>query len=103
MEFLQTYLNIKIFVIIFIICFIVKAILKKINKKEKIFKERRKNTLLLKIIKAVFTVVFLIKVVDIKSDLKIFSFNRVLKSIEAGMENIKEYKEISKNLDILFL
>lgn len=99
MEFLQTYLNIKIFVIIFIICFIVKAILKKINKKEKIFKERRKNTLLLKIIKAVFAVVFLIKAVDIKSDLKIFSFNRVLKSIEAGMENIKEYKEISENLD----
>lgn len=99
MEFLQTYLNIKIFVIIFIICFIVKAILKKINKKEKIFKERRKNTLLLKIIKAVFAVVFLIKAVDIKSDLKIFSFNRVLKSIEAGMENIKEYKEISANLD----
>ena len=53
----------------------------------------------MKVIKVVFAVVFLIKAVDIKSDLKIFSFNRVLKSIEAGMENIKEYKEISENLD----
>ena len=47
----------------------------------------------MKAIKVVIAVVFLIKAVDIKSDLKIFSFNRVLKSIEAGMENIKEYKE----------
>ena len=53
----------------------------------------------MKTIKIVFAVVFLIKAVDIKSDLKIFSFNRVLKSIETGMENIKEYKEISANLD----
>lgn len=99
LEFLQTYLNIKIFAVIFLICFMIKILFRKINKKEKIIKEKRKNSLLMKAIKVVFAVVFLIKAVDIKSDLKIFSFNRVLKSIEAGMENIKEYKEISANLD----
>ena len=98
-EFLQTYLNVKIFAVIFLIYFIIKIAFKKINKKEKKFKEKRKNTLLLKIIKVVFVIVFLIKAVDVKSDLKIFSFNRVLKSIEVGIENIKEYKEISTNLD----
>lgn len=99
LEFLQTYLNIKIFVIVFLICFIIKTLFKRNNKREKIIKEKRKNSLLMKTIKIVFAVVFLIKAVDIKSDLKIFSFNRVLKSIETGMENIKEYKEISANLD----
>ena len=99
MEFLQTYLNIKTFVIVFLICFIIKILFRKNNKREKIIKEKRKSSLLMKAIKVVIAVVFLIKAVDIKSDLKIFSFNRVLKSIEAGMENIKEYKEISANLD----
>ena len=99
LEFLQTYLNIKTFVIVFLICFIIKTLFKRNNKREKIIKEKRKNSLLMKTIKIVFAVVFLIKAVDIKSDLKIFSFNRVLKSIETGMENIKEYKEISANLD----
>ncbi len=99
MEFLQTYLNIKTFVIVFLIYFIIKILFRKNNKREKIIKEKRKSSLLMKAIKVVIAVVFLIKAVDIKSDLKIFSFNRVLKSIEAGMENIKEYKEISANLD----
>lgn len=99
LEFLQTYLNITTLVIVFLIYFIIKILFRKSNKREKIIKEKRKNSLLMKVIKVVFAVVFLIKAVDIKSDLKIFSFNRVLKSIEAGMENIKEYKEISANLD----
>ena len=99
LEFLQTYLNITTLVIVFLIYFIIKILFRKSNKREKIIKEKRKSSLLMKVIKVVFAVVFLIKAVDIKSDLKIFSFNRVLKSIEAGMENIKEYKEISANLD----
>ena len=99
LEFLQTYLNITTLVIVFLIYFIIKILFRKSNKREKIIKEKRKSSLLMKVIKVVFAVVFLIKAVDIKSDLKIFSFNRVLKSIEVGMENIKEYKEISANLD----
>lgn len=99
LEFLQTYLNIKTLVIVFLICFITKILFRKSNKREKIIKEKRKSSLLIKVIKVVFAVVFLIKAVDIKSDLKIFSLARVSKSIEAGIENIREYKEISANLD----
>lgn len=95
-EFLQTYIDIKlIFLIFFIILlfyFSIKILKKKISIDEnKLFKSN--------IIKFILIIFPIVKIFSISSDSEIFNVIRFINSVRVSAKNIKEYKEVFSNID----
>ena len=94
-EFIETYFGIKqclifIFAIFFIIIFI-KFSYKKIDIFNRIFKY--------KILKIIFIIYPIIKIFGITSDLEIFDLERIYSSTKLSMQSIKNYQNITSNLN----
>ncbi len=94
-EFIETYFNIKqclifLFAVFFIIVFI-KFIYKKIDIFDTIFRY--------KILKIIFIIYPIIKIFGITSDLEIFNLERIYSSTKLSMQSIKNYQNITSNLN----
>lgn len=94
-EFINVYFSIKqglIFIFgLFFIIILLKFIYKKIDIFDTIFRY--------KILKIIFIIYPIIKIFDITSDLEIFNLERIYSSTKLSMQSIKDYQNITSNLN----